>query len=197
MSNCEETQRIITVTPPGLAPRSFSQCTCKVPYVLADGECVTCAAHNPDTPYYDEREEEKCVGGCPGYAPLYQSSTLVCTNACPGEEPYHLAAGPCYARCPPESFRILGTFSCEPVPKATTANHFVSFAGTTYKYLYLRAGPYVNIDWNVQNPESVAAFLETEGLLTHLKLRVATQDDNTKYAPFVFFAARTVLSSEL
>ena len=112
MPNCEETQRVVTVTPPGLAPRSFSQCACKVPYVLADGECVTCAAHNPDTPYYDEREEEKCVGGCPGYAPLYQSSTLACTDECPGEEPYHLAAGPCYARCPLGSFTAPDSFVC-------------------------------------------------------------------------------------
>ena len=197
MPNCEDTHRVITVTPPSLAPRSFSQCACRVPYVPVDGEYVTCAARNPDTPYYDEREEEKCVGWCPGYAPLYQSSTLACTDECLGEEPYHLAAGPCYARCPLGSFTAPDSFVCEPAPEAVAASHAVSFAGATYRYMHPRAESYAALDWSVGNTDSVEIFLEAEGQLMYLRLRVAAEVGSTKYAPVLFFAAHTVLSSEL
>ena len=44
---------------------------------------------------------------------------------------------------------------------------------------------------------SITAFLEAEGQLMYLRMSVIVDDQNTRYSPIVFFAAQTVLSSEL
>ena len=63
--------------------------------------------------------------------------------------------------------------------------------------MHLRAESYAALDWSVDNTANVGAFLEAEGQLMYLRLRVAVEAGSTKYAPVLFFAAHTVLSSEL
>ena len=106
----------------------------------------------------------------------------------------------CVEKCPPGSFRVIGDFICEEAPGTTVAEHSVSFSGTTYNYVYLYAVSYTSVDWSVRKshePKNVAAFLEAEGQLMYLRLRATVDEEDIQYAPVVFFAVQTVLSSEL
>ena len=126
---------------------------------------------------------EGCVESCPKYVRFYFADTQVCTE-----------------KCSLDSLRAVGTFACEPAPKAIAAAHSVSVAGNPYNYLYRQTVSYAALDWNVQtsrDSESVAVFLGTEWALTCLRLRVTTQEDAIGYAPVVFLAAKAVVASEL
>ena len=134
-----------------------------------------------DTPFYVDGEG--CVESCPKYVRFYFADTQVCTE-----------------KCSLDSLRAVGTFACEPAPKAIAAAHSVSVAGNPYNYLYRQTVSYAALDWNVQtlrDSESVAVFLETRLTLIGLRLRVTTQEDSIGYAPVVFIAAKVMVASEL
>ena len=124
---------------------------------------------------------------------------MLCTSL--KDTPFYVAKDKkCASKCPPGSFRVVGTFTCEEAPGATPAGHSVSFSDTTYRYMYPRAVSYAAVDWNVgltESSESASIFLNADDQLMYLILRVTIENENTRYAPVVFFAAQTVLSSEL
>ena len=102
----------------------------------------------------------------------------------------------CAKECPPEGFGVPGSFACEPVPGATGATHSVLFAGEPHRYAYQRARSHAALAWSVRDRGFVAAFLEAEGALVCLRLRVAVQSEHARYAPVLLFAARAVVASE-
>ena len=69
----------------------------------------------------------------------------------------------------------------------------VSFAGTSYSYLYRLTPSYATLDLNVQ--KNGAAFLETETVLANSRIRVIAME--AACAPAVFFQAGAVLACEL
>ena len=65
--------------------------------------------------------------------------------------------------------------------------------------MYSRATSYASLDWSAQSsqdPENIAVFLEAEGMLIGLRLRVAVENEEAKYTPVVFFAAKATVASE-
>ena len=153
---------------------------------------MTCAAIDEHKQFYSDGV---CVGECVSPIPFYQRVEMVCVEACPGEEPYHLASGRCHERCPPESFISPGRFACENTYSWLSAGLRVSFAGTTYSYLHRLARSYTRLSWGAQGGGSVAAFLETGPALQCLRLRAAAKE--ATYTPAVFFRAESVLGCEL
>ena len=154
---------------------------------------MTCASISEHEPLY--MEEKGCTDKCVSPAPFYQKVEMVCVEACPGEEPYHLASGRCRERCPPQSSTSPGRFACRDAYSWLSASLSVSFAGTTYSYLYRLARSYASLSWGAQGGGSVAAFLETGSVLRCLRLRAAAKE--VTYAPVVFFRAERVLGCEL
>ena len=151
-------------------------------------------------PYISGSSENICVEGCSGTKFPYTDANL-CVKECPKDARFYLESDKiCAEKCQSGYFKASGSFACEQAPGPSRAARSVSFSNSIYKYLYPRATSYCEVKWNVpdsQEPVSVTAFLEAEGQLMYLRLNVATNDQNTKYAPVLFFAVHTVLSSEL
>ena len=154
---------------------------------------MTRASISEHEPLY--MEGKGCTDRCVSPAPFYQKVEMVCVEACPGEEPYHLASGRCHERCPPGSSTSPGRFACGDAYSWLSASLSVSFAGTTYSYLHRLARSYASLSWGAQGGGSVAAFLETGSALRCLRLRAATKE--ATYAPAVFFRAESLLGCEL
>ena len=138
--------------------------------------CVSCASFGA-APF--SAAGVGCVSRCPDRIPFYRRDSLVCAK-----------------ECSPEGFVVPGSFACEPVPGATGAPHSVLLAGIVHRYAYQRARSHAALAWSVRDRGSVAAFLEAEGALVCLRLRVAVQNEHARYAPVILFAARAVVASE-